>query len=315
MEINAHSIIVPENSASATNPNPRPCRVRHVQVHVTEEPAGRHGYRSCQFPLMVVTSRFEVRRLSLVFALLLASCGGGAASEPVLLSAETVRRRIPVPSDVSSDWTDDGEPLTRDLTREEGPFVGVCGGPTFTGLAMDHGVEHVVRSARFWTAEGSYGSVIVMTFPSEENASSMITSVPTECAIGPSDVPESVVQTVGGGDDDDDAGTWQVTESSTTFAPRESDADERLGMVYVTSIDSADTCGDEDCGWDSTDVRTIDRYGNLVIMTSLWGRENLRGFSNNEGATIPAATPDDVQVVAEKYVPALLDRLTGQQES
>lgn len=241
----------------------------------------------------------------------LTACGGGSANAPLVLSAETVRRRMPVPSEVSADWTDEGEPFVRDLERDEGPFVGVCGGPSYTGLAMDQGVQHVVKSANFWTAEGNYGSVLVMTFPSDAEATAMLASIPTECEVNTPSVPESVVQTVQQ-DEDDDAGAWNVRESSTSFVPGESGADERLGLVYTTSIQSSDACSDPDCGWDATYVRTVDRYANLVIITLLFGRENLHGFSNNEGATIPAGTPEGAEAVAGKFVPALLENLRGQ---
>lgn len=221
---------------------------------------------------------------------------------------------MPVPSEVSADWTDEGEPFVRDLERDEGPFVGVCGGPSFTGLAMDQGVQHVVKSANFWSPEGSYGSFLVMTFPSGAEATAMLASIPRECDLETDSVPESIVQTVLK-DNDDDAGVWKVTESLTSFVPVESDADERLGLVYTTSIESRDACTEPDCGWDSTHVRTVDRYGNLVVITLLYGRENLHGFSNNEGATIPAATPAIAESVAETYVPVLIKNLRSQQGS
>lgn len=263
------------------------------------------GTTSSNIPTWVATA---------VLTATLAACGGGTASDPILLSAETIRRRMPVPSEVSADWTDEGEPFVRDLERTEGPFVGVCGGPSFTGLAMDQGVQHVVKSANFWSPEGSYGSFLVMTFPSDAEATAMLASIPRECDLVTDSVPESIVQTVQM-ENDDDAGAWNVTESSTSFLPVESDADERIGLVYTTSIESIDACKEPDCGWDSTHVRIVDRYGNLVVITLLFGRENLRGFSNNEGATIPAATPAIAENVAGTYVPVLIENLRSQQGS
>jgi len=128
----------------------------------------RMGTTSSNIPTWVATA---------VLTATLAACGGGTASDPILLSAETIRRRMPVPSEVSADWTDEGEPFVRDLERTEGPFVGVCGGPSFTGLAMDQGVQHVVKSANFWSPEGSYGSFLVMTFPSDAEATAMLRTV------------------------------------------------------------------------------------------------------------------------------------------
>ena len=239
-----------------------------------------------------------------------------ATAEFVAFTSDELVAALPTAEDLGEGWTEsDGTPAINP-EGAEGLGVGTCGGPNGAGRGLASGAIAIVLGSNQLGPTERRGSTSIYAFPDDVAAQAFVdlTAETINCSDGvtweriqkANPVAPNEFNGFGAGFEDvTENQIWAFTETAdSTYAEGGTD----VLFVMLDRFRELTTAGITFSQVDTTLLR-YDRYDNIVLVTTITGAWDLKGYIGAEDFVNFEPTADDLDEYTALVQPAVLARL------
>jgi hypothetical protein len=227
-------------------------------------------------------------------------------------TGDVLSAALPTPDEVPPAWVATGAGTAVDFEGGSGPGQGLCAGDGETARAWRLGSVGNAFSDYYELPSTGQVSYWLVGFPDSGSASAYLAATAEQAGTCAETITYDLDEGAEPGQYDgfadglgDDA-VWAFDETAASAPSAVDGADESLELGVV--IGYATVSEGVDYGGSYAALRLFERYGNVVLVTEVFGEWDLRGFADTD---LPDYQPDaeDLVAAADVIRPIVLDRL------